>query len=516
MSLRRNHSKGNPTMPLPLDNPPVAGHADQPNLAPIFDPDEHCGADLPTGQPCTQDILRCDMHTFKQQSTFQGRSVGLADLERVDEANLSRLDWERGDDPFQYSPDTDCGATKPNCERCQGMLSCMWHSLKVKRAVPRDPPFQHKLTTLLRLQLLRVPSNELDSPWWSCAAEEDQDDQKDHISSDNGEGQQESAGEGGDEQEHSHGSPPSTPRWPSHRNAYTTSQDPISNALSPKTPRSNVSLSSLDTSCTSDGEQFTPTSSKDSLFGGKYEDAEDGSRAGLDAQEADLDAKEAALDAQEAQLQHDWAQLHQDQARGKLHQAQLQIFRDWEQVCQDQATQHHLEMQLLQDQAGQDRRKAQLYDQDRENRVAAQLLWDRDQEYRRVVQLRYDQDRAELDRWMRAQQMTDDEVTRLRTRAQRADELEQALDIQRGQKASLLQSIKDLRAGLKTRETSYQNELMFIASQSSAHQVQIQEIQESMEALVVEKKNVTALYQQDMAAKEAEINQLQEKTNAME
>ena len=112
--------------------------------------------------------------------------------------------------------------------------------------------------------------------------------------------------------------------------------------------------------------------------------------------------------------------------------------------------------------------------------------------------------------------MTDDEVTRLRTRAQRADELEQALDIQRGQKASLLQSIKDLRAGLKTRETSYQNELMFIASQSSAHQVQIQEIQESMEALVIEKKNVTALYQQDMAAKEAEINQLQEKTNAME
>jgi hypothetical protein len=110
---------------LTPDVHPVAHSADQPNLAPVFDPDEHCGADLPIGQPCTQGIVRCNTHIFKGESKVQGRSVGLDDLERADKANMSRLAWKDGDELFQYNPDTDCGATKTNGERCQNMLSCV-------------------------------------------------------------------------------------------------------------------------------------------------------------------------------------------------------------------------------------------------------------------------------------------------------------------------------------------------------------------------------------------------------
>jgi hypothetical protein len=130
------------------------------------------------------------------------------------------------------------------------------------------------------------------------------------------------------------------------------------------------------------------------------------------------------------------------EARGKLHEAKLQICRGWEQACQDQASQHRLEMQLFQDQGRHDRQKAQLYDQDMENRVAAQLLWDRDQEYRRSTQLRYDQDRAELDRRVHERQAIEDEVTRLRTRARHADQLEQARNRQQSEKEFLMHYIK--------------------------------------------------------------------------
>jgi hypothetical protein len=154
---------------------------------------------------------------------------------------------------------------------------------------------------------------------------------------------------------------------------------------------------------------------------------------------------------------------------------------------------------------------------------STQLRYDQGVELCRNVQLRCDQIAAALDRRVQEQQVTDLEVTRLRTRAQRADELEQALHIRRDQKASLLQSIKDLSVGLKTRETCYQNELMFITSQNSAHGVQnnsleeqIQEIQELTEGLAIVNTNATARYQQDTAAKEAEINMLQERINALE
>jgi hypothetical protein len=183
----------------------VARDADQASLAPIFDPDEHCGADLPTGQPCTQDILYCDAHVSKQQPTVPGRSVGFNNLERVDEANMSRLRWKSGDEPYQYSPDTDCGVMKSNGEPCQCTLSCLWHTQRAKLAVLRTPPFQNKFYTLLRLQKSRIPSSELDNswwktwsePWWLKAAELRQDVEENHIVSGSGEGQQTLGGEGG-------------------------------------------------------------------------------------------------------------------------------------------------------------------------------------------------------------------------------------------------------------------------------------------------------------------------------
>jgi hypothetical protein len=183
----------------------------------------------------------------------------------------------------------------------------------------------------------------------------------------------------------------------------------------------------------------------------------------------------------------------------------------YEQHCESRRNE-----QLVYDQHLENHRNEQLLrDQDKEIRHNSILLCEQDKEHRLKAQLRFDQDRAELDHLVRAQQMTDDEVS-LRTRAQRADELERALDIQRSQKTSMLQSIKDLRVCLKFRETCYHNEFTFNASQTSALEVQIQDLQQSMEVLVTEKTDATARYQQDKAAKEAEINKLQEKISSLE
>jgi hypothetical protein len=494
---------------LALDASPFAHHAGQLRLAPVFDANIHCGVDLPAGEPCTQDLLLCETQTCEQQSAVQGRSAGLDDLLRVYRANASRPTWKSGDDPCQYNPDTDCGAMKSNRERCQGLLSCPDHKLKLKHSAPRNPPFQYKFDTLLHVQLSRAAFSETDEPWRPYAAEKGQDGQTYCIPGGGGEGQQAPGGTGNgkmDVQGYGYGPPPATPDQPPRGNVDTASPNHTPTKPSPKTPRVNVTPLSLDTS---DDEQFTPTLSRDSFHGydsgGKYEETAEGSKADLDAQEAHLDTQEAKLAAQEAQLARDWAQLHQDQARGKLHEAKLQICRDWEQACQDQASQHRLEMQLFQDQGRHDRQKAQLYDQDMENRVAAQLLWDRDQEYRRSTQLHYDQDRAELDRRVHERQAIEDEVTRLRTRARHADQLEQARNRQQSEKEFLMHYIKGEKAWLETQETTYQNELMLNDSQTKALQVQIQDLQQSMEVLVLEKTNATARYQLKKVEVEARI-----------
>jgi hypothetical protein len=372
-------------------------------LAPVFDPDVHCGVDLSSGEPCTQDLLCCDTDTINEQAAVPGRCASLNSIIRVNKANASRPQWKSGDDPWQYDSDTDCGARTKNGGRCQGLLSCTLHKLRAKRSAPRKSSYD--FNTLLQIQISRRALYGEDEPSRHDAAEKGQDGQVDHILGGSGEGQQTSGGEGstGSDGIYAQGGiqdgPPATPGRPprGHLDTAFSSQTPT--APSPKTPRGNASSLSLDTS---DDEQFTPTSSKYSLYGGSSggmnEDAVEGSKADLEAQEADVDAQEASLNAQEAQLQRDWAKHRQEQARGELHNAQLRVCRDWEQVCHDQARQHCLEIQLLQDQGKQDCQKAQLYDQDREHRVAAQLLWDRDQEYRRAMQLRYDQDRAELDR----------------------------------------------------------------------------------------------------------------------
>jgi hypothetical protein len=144
------------------------------------------------------------------------------------------------------------------------------------------------------------------------------------------------------------------------------------------------------------------------------------------------------------------------------------------------------EAQLRSAEAQNDRREAQLRDQQAEQDRRAQVLQD-----------------AEL------------EVTRLRERAQRADELEHILGGLREQRTSMLQSIEDLRANLVTRQTSYQNELMFISTQSNAVEAQIKELQQSMEEFRVQRDDATARYQQDKAEMEAQINRLQEEIIAL-
>jgi hypothetical protein len=275
---------------------------------------------------------------------------------------------------------------------------------------------------------------------------------------------------------------------------------------SPKTAGGSVSPLSLQSS---DDEQFTPTSSRNSLYG-RLRAEQDEQELKLKAWEAALVARELLLVEQAKEKFDDEAtseQLRQDQARQDRHKVQLydqdRETRRNEKLVYEQHLENHRNEQLLRD-------------QDKGIRHNAILLCEQDKEHRLKAQLLFDQDRAELNRLVRAQQMTDDEVALLRTRAQRADELEQALDIQRSQKTSMLHSVKELRVDLKFREICYQNELTFNASQTSALEVQIQDLQQSMEVLVTENIDATARYQQYMVAAEAKINQLQEKINALE
>ena len=588
-----------------------AGH---PILAPVLDPDMHCGVVLPTGQPCMQDLISCDAHKTRQQLRVPGRSARLADILRVNRANASLPRWNCGDEHRQFNPDTDCGVKKPNGEHCQVVLSCIVHSVEDKKAVRRHWPFEHRFDTLLRLQLARTafipdapapPSGapsaqhsrtesistttaqEMQNPfkeqikklqegpernteeeppatpaaeaelataspgtdelWWRHTARSGQDDRKDHILSEHYKTQE----------EHSRACPPA-PRWPADRRSYAASPNHTSTAPSPNIPRGNVSPLSLDTS---DDEQFTPTSSRDSLYAclrdEKHEhkskaweadstaretqlqqagaelyddgDAQDGDAFDTDAfmmrmdkmseKLAEVDAAYSATLNDREMRRNDKLVYEQDcenRRKAQLYDQDTETRRN-EKLVYEQHCESRRNEQLVYDQHLENHRNEQLLrDQDKEIRHNAMLLCEQDKEHRLKAQLRFDEDRAELDRLVRAQQMTDDEVTRLRTRAQRADELEQAMDVQHSQKTSMLQSIKDLKVGLKFQETCYQNELTFNASQTNALEVQIQDLQQSMEVLVTEKIDATARYQQGKAVKEAKINQLQEKISALE
>ncbi|KAM0694349.1 hypothetical protein Q7P36_004704 [Cladosporium allicinum] len=443
----------------------------------IFDPDVRCCVDLSTGERCMEDLLLCETHTCEQQSVVQGRSVCLDDLLRVNRANASRGREKSGSDPQKYNSDTDCGAFNADGEHCQGRLPCVIHGVKVKRTVSRRPPFSFDL--LCHLQHWRICLYELDNAYQCKTAEQGNAGQSDLVLGESSESQQASDDEGctgsdeTDVQVDSNVAPPATPDRSSRGNTDTASPNQTPTAPSPKTSRGNVSLPSL---MTSGSDQLTPTSSRDSL----HDDISD------EQYESTVAGSTADLNAHYAQLKRDWAQLHYDQARQELYKAQLQNDR------------YHLETQLLQDQAREDHHKAQLYDQDRETRRNeklvfeqhlesrrneqlvydqhlenhrneqvlhdqdkeirhnALLVYEQDKEHRRKAQVLYEQDRAALDRRMREQQVTELEVTRLRTRAQRADELELTLNIRLSQKASMLQSLEQLRASLESRGSSYQ------------------------------------------------------------
>jgi hypothetical protein len=464
-----------------FDIRPSGYHVGQGKHALVFDPDIRCGVDLPTGEFCPQDLLLCETHTCEQQSNVQGRSVCLDGLLRVNKANASRGREKDGLDPAKYNPDTDCGARKADGERCQEMLACTIHGEDVKRFVWRDSPFANHFDLLWHLQVWRMRLCELDEVYMCQPEEQDNDGQVDPILGGDGGSPQVSGGEGCTDSEKvdlwADDVPPVTPDRSPRGTNNKTSPDQTPTAPSPKTPRELMSLPSL---FTSDDEQLTPASSKKSL----HSDSDDGKR------DDTVEGSKAALDAEEAQLEHDWAQLRHDQARQKLQKAQLQDDR------------YRLETQLLQDKTRQDREKAQFYDQDAENRRAAQL--------------RYDQIAATLDRHVHEQQATGLEVTRLRERARRADELEQAHNVQRGYKASMLQSLKDLKVGSKNRDTLHQNEIILYTSQYSALlEMQVRGVQQSIEVLLTEKANATTCYQQDKLLWEAEINKLQENINAL-
>jgi hypothetical protein len=493
---------------------PSTHHAGQPRLAPVFDPDTNCGVDLPTGEPCTQDVLYCDTHTLGQQSTAQGRSVDLEDVLDIGRANAFRS-WEKSGSTSRYNPDTDCGAPQTSGYRCQGMLSCNLQTLKVKRAVLRVLPFQNKFNTLLLLQL----SHETAESRRCKVTEKGQDGQKDHISSRNGKGRQESGGGCGtghseiDAQGASHGSHPVTPSRPPRGNIDTSSPNDTPTAPSPETPRDNASSLSLDTS---DGEQFTPTSSKVSFHDDTSNESHEHK---LNAWEIDLATRETQLQLARAKLDDETKteQLRQDQATQDRHKAQLydqdrEMRRNeklvYEQHCESRRNEkivyeQHCESRrnelLVYDQHLENHRNEQvLRDQDKEIRHNAQLIYEQYKEHRRKAQVLYEQDRAELDRRVHELSVTELSVTRLRLRAQRADELELALNTQLSQKASMLQSLERLKASLQSRGPLSRADLM-------------QGLQKEIKAL----RSLRSSHQQPKFLREASINRLQRQINAL-
>jgi len=126
----------------------------------------------------------------------------------------------------------------------------------------------------------------------------------------------------------------------------------------------------------------------------------------------------------------------------------------------------------------------------------------------RNARLRIGQLAATLDRRVSEQQVTDLEVTRLRERAQRADELEQALDMQRSENASMSQSLERLRASSKTPPSAPS------AQQSRTEITSTMTAQEKQNAFK-EQVRKTLAEQKVKAAKEAEVNKLQEEINAL-
>jgi hypothetical protein len=154
---------------------------------------------------------------------------------------------------------------------------------------------------------------------------------------------------------------------------------------------------------------------------------------------------------------------------------------------------------LVYDQHLENHRNEQvLRDQDKEIRHNAQLIYEQYKEHRRKAQVLYEQDRAELDRRVHELSVTELEVTRLRLRAQRADELELALNTQLSQKASMLQSLERLKASLQSRGPLSRADLM-------------QGLQKEIKAL----RSLRSSHQQPKFLREASINRLQRQINAL-
>jgi ubiquitin C-terminal hydrolase len=283
-------------------------------------------------------------------------------------------------------------------------------------------------------------------------------------------------------------------------------QQDETNAQPPKTPGKNARSMTLEVSAS---KQTTSKSPRGSL----HEDISDARH------EDTLNAREAELVADLAKLRQDQAQLSRDQA--KLHREDAQRHDENERT----------KKQLHLTEAKRDRRnKTQQAENERitAETQAAKIESDRQIEAAKLESDRQIRaDRAESDRQIQSAKAESDRQTqaakieneRVKAEFQTAriehnrrvsavEEAEKLLDERNKQRTALLQSIRELRADLRTREASHQSELASLEDQMRG-------LQQAMEVVRVEMTNVTARYRQGKAEAEDKIDKLQDEIDAL-
>ena len=339
-------------------------------------------------------------------------------------------------------------------------------------------------------------------------------------------------------------------------------QQDETNAQPPKTPGKTARSMSLEVSASKQTTSKSPRGSlHEDISDARHEDTLNAREAEVVANLAKIRQGQAQLSQDQAKLGREDAQRHDENERTKkhLHMTEVKIDRLNKQLrdgqeelgikqaeneriralahadgvenerikVQTQAAKLESDRQIHADRVESDRLKAetQAAKTESDHQIQAAKL----ESDRRIHADRVESDRLkaetqaaklESDRQIHADRVESDRQNeRVKAELQAAqiehnrrvstvEEAEKLLDERNKQRTALLQSIRELRADLRTREASHQSELASLENRMRG-------LQQAMEVVRVEMTNVTARYQQGKADAEAEIDKLQDEIEAL-